>query len=202
LNDNPSVPIGSIPTASGSQNGLGILRNLLSGDKAAGIVPNATQTLEQFKALRESSSKISSLSTQQKASFSELVRLAEGRTKALQDHMDGGTVSYVSGKDGKLEKIILTVPKETGSKFVGAISTDTPTSRAMELVKRYFAKEELLHGDPIRDLGAPRMAGISEAGSRSAGAFVAGAAVPLMFYCQGSSTLVRPTGSKQAPVGH
>lgn len=202
LNDNHAVPIGAIPTASGSQSGLGILKNLLSGDKATGVVPNAIQTLEQFKALREIALRKPDLSAQQKSSYSDLVKLAEGRTKALQDHMDAGTVSYVSGKDGKLEKIILTGPKETGSKFVGTISADTPTLRAMEMVKTYLAKEELLHGDPIRDLGAPRMASASEARARTAGAVVAGAAVPLMFYCQGRPAAGRPANnSDQAPVG-
>lgn len=200
LVDNPSAAIGAIPGMNGPQSGLKILRNLLSGDKASGIVPNATQTLEQFKALRDSAGGMASLSAQQKSSFSDLVRLAEGRTKALQDHIDSGTVSYVTGKDGNLEKIILTGPKETGAQFVGAIQADTPTTRAMELLKNYFAKEETLHGDPIRDLGAPRKASLSEVGHRHSGAVVAGATAPLLFYCQGTPTGTGSTRTHQAPT--
>ncbi len=186
LNENPAVAIGALPAANGTQNGLHIIRNLMTGDKASGVLPNATQTLAQFKALRETAQASTALTAAQKSSYSDLVRLAEGRTKALQDHIESGSISYVSGKDGKLEKIILSGPVESGGQFVGTITAETPTARAMDLMKRYFNKEETLHGDPLRDLGSPRKASPSEIGHH-AGAVAVGASAPLFFYCSGTA---------------
>ncbi len=193
LEGNLATKIGEIPGIKGPQNGLNTFRDLLEGNPGAGVRTNAAQTVDQLKALKTQAEKANFLSPTQKKSYAELVTLAEKRTLAFQDYMQPPQLEFIKDASGSVEKILLRGPAETGAKYIGTITRNTPTNEAVDSMRRFFDKEEAFNGHPFKDLGIPRKVSPSELPTLL-GAVAGGATSSLYFYCN------RQANSPSLPV--
>lgn len=155
LKDNPKTTMGELKSVSG-QNGLNTYRDLLVGNplaKPKPVLSNGLNTSKQFDVLSDLISKSDRLSLSEKKKLREIVRASRDRTLAFDDYMNKFTEFKVDA-DGSVSRIIL---KDSNDVYMGTITKDTPADEAAKLVEKFYAKEELFNGHPIKDLMKPRL---------------------------------------------
>lgn len=130
------------------------------------------------------------LSALEKEGLLKLLKASEDRVVALKDFMKPPQLEMIKDASGNVEKIVLKGPEEFGSKYIGTIDKNTPVNEAMESFKKFYEKEELLHGDPLKDLMKPRKLSAGElAKAAGKGAAVGGVGQGLHFYCSNETAI-------------
>lgn len=153
LKDNPKTTMGELKSVSG-QNGLNTYRDMLVGNplaKPKPILSNGLGTSKQFDALSDIISKSDKLTEKKK--LHEIVRASRDRTLAFDDYIKKFAEFKVDA-EGAVSTIIL---KDSNNMYIGTITKDTPADEASGLFEKFYAKEELFNGHPIKDLMKPRM---------------------------------------------
>lgn len=192
LSDNMAVKIGEManPFGPGTTNGMNMFRDLLEGNPLQNLKSNPAKTLEQLKALENHARTSTFIAGAEKADYLNLLKSAQNRMLAFHDFMKPPQLEMVKDASGSVEKIILKGPAETGSPYLATIDKNTPVNEAIAGFEKFFAKEELFNGNPLKDLMQPRRLSPSEiAGAALKGTSTAAANDTLHFYCSNEAAI-------------
>lgn len=155
LVDKSNTKMGDLKNPSG-QNGLTSYRDILIGNPLAKpnpVLSNSQMTAKQFDALSEVINKSDKLKGKEKTKLLEISRASRDRTLAFDDYVKQ-YADFKTEADGSVSRIIL---EDSNGKYIGGITKDTPADEAIQLFEKFYNQEELLNGDPMKDLMKPRI---------------------------------------------